>query len=168
VLGGPDTGMGPGDQGVRIDPAHDVMVVSDYSTKGGSKILIFNRTDQGNTKPKGVITGPKSGLNKHSVGAAFAVYPAKSEIVIGVKGRNSQDTETHGSTELPQTDNADDYIGVWSINDNGDVPPRYTIGGPNGSFTDIYGITIDPKHKEVIAADGWKEAVMTFSFPEIF
>ena len=25
-----------------------------------------------------------------------------------------------------------DYVGVWSILDNGAVPPRWTIGGPNG------------------------------------
>jgi hypothetical protein len=168
ILGGPDTQMGPGDQGVRVDPVHDLMVVSDYSTKGGAKILIYNRTDEGNVKPKAVIAGPKSGLTTHNPEVAFAVYPPKGEIVIGMRKRDTKNPGIHGTTDVPQTEEWNSYIAVWSINDNGDVPPHWTIGGPNGSFKSVAGVALDPKHKEVFATDTWTESVLTFYFPEIF
>jgi hypothetical protein len=167
-IAGPDTQMGPGDQGVRVDPVHNLIIVSDYSTKGGSKILMFDRMADGNAKPVRVISGPKSGLTEHPVGIAFAVYPAKNEIIIGVGKKNENLSGVHGTSEVRTTIDRSSYIGVWNINDDGDVPPRWTIGGPGGAFVDLYGVTIDPKHKEVIATDGWQESVMTFSFPEIF
>lgn len=166
ILGGPDTGMGGGDQGVVVDPVHNLLIVSDYSTKGGSKILIFNRTDQGNVRPKAVIGGPKSGLNTHDVHAAFAVYPPKGEIIISVSGRSTVDPGIHGTDT--EVEHKDSYVGVWSINDNGDIPPHWTFGGPNGAFRNVNGLTIDPKHKEVIVTDMGLNAVMTFYSPEIF
>ena len=57
---------------------------------------------------------------------------------------------------------------AWSVNDNGDVPPRWQIGGPNQLLRQIRGITLVPKQKEVIVSDKYVNAVMTFYFPEIF
>ena len=60
ILAGPHTGMGGGDQGVRVDPVHDLLIVSDSVVDGsdtGARILIFNRTDQGDVKPRAVIGG---------------------------------------------------------------------------------------------------------------
>jgi hypothetical protein len=54
---------------------------------------------------------------------------------------------------------------VWSINDNGDVPPAWLLTGPK---TAIQGrrFTFNAKAKEVII--GGDTAVRTYSFPEIF
>lgn len=60
------------------------------------------------------------------------------------------------------------YVGVWSIEDNGDVPPRWKIGGPNGVLKMPRGIALDPKNKSVLVSDKRLNAVMTFYFPEFF
>src|ERR1700722_4035059 len=162
-LSGPDTRMGVGDQGVMIDPLHDLMIVT-----ARGRILIFNRTDQGNVKPKAVIGGP----NHYITGGAFALYPEKGEIIISASargGRSEDESDIHPSTNATTIQvNTSSYVGVWNINDNGDVPAHWTIGGPDGVFRQIHGIAVDPKNKEVIVTDKRLNAIMTFAFPEIF
>lgn len=136
ILGGPDTGLRLGR--VTVDPINNVMI-----TSGGGGLRIFERTASGNTKPIGVIPGG-SGL--------MTTYPPKG-LVFAATGRGDR----HASG---------DYIGVWSIHDNGDVPARWSIG--NGLFRDIRGVTIDPKSKTVIATDKTLNAIVTFHVPEIF
>ena len=99
--------------------------------RGQVRLLIFNRTDSGNAKPKAVIGGPRSKL--YSFGGPFAVYPSKGEILVSVRGPGPY-------AEL-SSDEA--YVGVWSINDNGDVPPKWTIGGPHGVLKMPRGIALD-------------------------
>jgi len=61
------------------------------------------------------------------------------------------------------------FVGVWSIHDQGDVPPRWKIEGkPGNGMKKPHGIALDPKHKEVVVADMRLNAVLTFYFPEIF
>ena len=84
----------------------------------------------------------------------MTTYPPKSLILAAVHrgGRNSDQA----------------YVGVWSINDNGVVAPRYTIGGPKGLLRDTRGVAVDPKHKAVIVSDKYVNGVATYSIPEIF
>jgi hypothetical protein len=163
IIKGPDTLLGA--SALTVDPVHDLLIASgsrpggrggeggDFQGEGGNgrgEILIFNRTDNGNVKPRGVISG------KMADGATLmTTYPPKGWILAAVKqgGRNSP---------------AGNYIGVWSINDNGPVPPRYTIGGPNGQLRDSRGIAVDPKHKTVIVSDKYVNGVLTYEIPEIF
>jgi hypothetical protein len=60
------------------------------------------------------------------------------------------------------------YVGVWHIDDNGRVAPRFTIGGPNGILRQGRGLALDPKNQSVIASDKELNAVLTFKVPEIF
>jgi hypothetical protein len=120
-------------------------------------LLIFNRTDQGNVKPKATIGGPKSMLG--SLGGPFAIYAPKGEILVSIRGAGVQ---------IGQLASDQSFVGVWSINDNGDVPPKWTIGGPNGVLMMPRGVTIDPKHKTLMVSDKRLNAVLTFSFPEIY
>src|SRR6266516_4723812 len=61
------------------------------------------------------------------------------------------------------------FVGVWSTNDNGDVPPRWKIEGKASNvMKKPRGVALDPKHKEVIVSDMRLNAVLTFYFPEIF
>jgi hypothetical protein len=63
VIQGPDTQIARADS-VSVDPINDVLVVG--FNKGerdpDGALLIFNRTDNGNVKPRAVIRGPKSGI----------------------------------------------------------------------------------------------------------
>jgi hypothetical protein len=58
------------------------------------------------------------------------------------------------------------YVGVWSEDDSGDVPPRFTIA--KGSRYMPRRLTLDPKKKTVIVGDKYLNSVMTFSLPELF
>ena len=155
VIEGPDTQMSAST--VVVDPVHNLLIVggTDITQQGesrGGQVLIFNRTDAGNVKPRAAIRGPKTGINRR-VGL-MAIYPPRGLFLVGKPFAGKFST--------------DNFVGVWSIKDDGDVPPRWTIGGPNGTLRQVRGITLDPKHKSVIISDKYLNAVLTFYFPEIF
>ena len=158
ILEGPDTKLGAG--AVAVDPIHDLLIAVGGTGGGGygrrSQILIFDRKASGNTKPKAVIGGPKSMLM--NTGGPFTLYPEKGRILVPIRGDIS-----NRAMFAP-----DSFVGVWSITDNGDVPPQWTIGGPKGVFQMVRGVAVNPKHKEVIVTDKRLNAVLTFSFPELF
>ena len=111
----------------------------------------------GDVQPKSVIAGPQA-LGIYSVTANCRVSPGPGWIlcpVIGPIGRG--EVEPKGA-----------FIGVWSINDKGDAPPRWKIEGPNAVTKRPRGITLNPKNREVTIVDMRLNAVMTYSFPEIF
>ena len=102
--------------------------------------------------------GPTVGFDRPPVRIlrSFQIYAPKGWIVSAMQG---------GS------------IGVWSVNDNGDVPPRWKI--PVNQLTGYTAsrIDLDPVHKEMLLScagqrsrprDGIANAVLTFSWPEIF
>jgi DNA-binding beta-propeller fold protein YncE len=165
VIKGPDTQL-KSPYGIAVDPINDVLVIGlnsnfgtkeplvspDSMAKGG--ILVFNRTDSGNVKPRAVIRGPKSGIVRIN---QMQVYPQRKLIVAAMPGI-IDDMEPVGA-----------FLGVWSIDDNGDVPPRYKI--PVGDRTKLkkpFGVVLNPKDKEVIISDMRNQGVLVFSVPEIF
>jgi DNA-binding beta-propeller fold protein YncE len=152
---GPDT-MLSGDNVLVVDPVHNLLLVGGTAGHGQTRLLIFNRTDSGNVKPKAVIGGSNSHLN--AFGGPLAVYPPKGEIIVSVRG-------TGPFAEL-SSDEA--YVGIWSINDNGDVPPKWTIGGPKGVLRMPRGIALDVKNQNMMVSDKRLNAVLTFHFPELF
>jgi len=147
VLRGPDTQI-RGRPAVVIDPVHNLLIAN-----SGGAMLIFDRTASGNTRPKAVIRGPKSGVTSID---SFQVYPQKGWIIGGCAG---------GS------------VCAWSVNDNGDVPPRWKIPVEQLTGYVASGIALDPVHQEIMLsaaaqrvrpANGIANAVITFSWPEIF
>jgi len=158
VLGGPDTLLGS-DEPLAVDPVHNLLISGGRTGRGEgrqTRLLIFNRTDAGNVKPKAVIGGPQSQL--HAFGGPFTVYPPKGEIIVSVRGTG------------PNADMASDdaYVGIWSIDDNGDVPPKFTIGGPKGVLRMPRGIALDVNNQSMMVSDKRLNAVLTFRFPEMF
>ena len=154
VLQGPDTLLDT--NAVAVDPVHNLLIVAGTlpgETPEAPRLLIFNRTDQGNVKPKAIIGGPKSGFKGPS--GPFIVYPPRGWIIVTTRGEGELASE-------------EAYVGVWSIEDKGDVPPRWRIGGPQGVIQMPRGVTLNPKHKELIVSDKRLNAVLTFSFPEMF
>ena len=150
ILKGPDTQLGS--SAVAVDSLHDLLIVA--GRKGGDATLkIFGRTDEGNARPRAVIGGPQTGLTNN---ALIQVYPPRGEILAVNRG--------------PYGEQASEgvFVGVWSIEDDGDVPPRWTIGGPNGMLRQPRGLALDPKNKSVIVSDKYLNAILTYHFPEIF
>jgi hypothetical protein len=143
---------------VAIDPVHNRLIV--VGSVGGeqrpenNKILIFDRTAQGNTKPLRVITGPKTGLNGTF---GVRVYPPTGLFAVSADG-----PDTSAEPTVPT------FVGIWHIDDNGDVAPRFTVGGPYGMLKLPRGIDFDPKNKSILVSDKLLNAVLTYSVPEIF
>ena len=147
TLTGPATGIGDASS-VAVDATRNLLVVAGNAPeppgerrRGGrtGQFMMFNRTADGNAKPVRVITGVPGTRN-------IALYPERGLIFIVLDG----------------------YIGVYNIEDSGDAPMRYTIGGPNGMLREVRGVTIDPKNKTVIVSDKQLNAVLTYSVPQIF
>jgi len=148
ILTGPDTQI-RGTPSVAVDATRNLL----FANTGG-KMLIFDRTANGNAKPKAVITGPKSMMAGLST---IQTYPPKGLIVGACTGG---------------------AICAWSVNDNGDVPPRYKLPAEEIVQYTIFGVALDPVHKEIIVPaaghrtprppSGLMNAAITFSWPELF
>ena len=151
--------------GIAVDPVHNFLVVagtflSDRTNRNGpdrapvASLMIFDRLADGEVKPLRVIHGPKSGL--HHI-RQIQVQPKAGWIVVT--------DEFDGLIREPEGT----FLGVWSINDSGDVPPRWKIEGKaSNGMKKPHGIALDAKHKEVVVADMRLNAILTFYFPEIF
>jgi DNA-binding beta-propeller fold protein YncE len=151
--------------GIAVDPVHNVLVIVGtilkdekvWETPYGNNresLLIFDRLAEGDTKPLRVIRGPNTGM--HTI-RQIEIQPKGGWIVI------SQMTD--GEIAEPEGT----FVGVWSIHDDGDIPPRWKIDGkPSNGMKKPHGIALDAKHKEVVVADMRVNAVLTFYFPEIF
>jgi hypothetical protein len=147
ILEGPDTGL-RGEGHVAVDPKHNFLIVS-----GGSDLRIFDRTASGNTKPLRVIQGAR---------ASRIINNSENGLIFGTVGGEG------GEGELSGRYAALDYVGVWSVFDNGPTPARWTIGGPNSILKDVRGIALDHKNQNVIVSDKTANAVFTFHVPEVF
>ena len=164
VLKGPDTMIRASK--VAVDAVHNLLLVSGTpvgTTSGG--VMIFSRTAEGNTKPLGVIQGPKTNFRGNG---RIYVYPPRGMIIVAgqVEGAKLAGLETAvGGAEMA---NDRGFVGAWSIHDRGDVPPRWMIGGPKGMLLQIRGVALDAKNKTVMISDKRLNAVVTYSFPEIF
>ncbi len=162
VIEGPETQLSRADS-VAADPTRNLIVVGTgtgavggaYGTgqEGGGKLLIYNRTDNGNVKPRAVIQGPKTNIiSIHQIQIS-----SKGWIIAAQPGDSITNIEPKNV-----------FVGVWSVNDNGDVPPRWKIGGPKSTLKKPRGVALDPKNKALIIADMRLNAVLTYYFPEIF
>jgi hypothetical protein len=94
----------------------------------------------------------------------MTIYPEKGLIFAVVRPGNTGGLEGDISGRYL----LDDYVGVWSIYDDGEVPPRLTIGGPGQLLKDARGIAIDPKSKDVMVSDKTWNAIFRFHVPEAF
>jgi len=144
VLTGPDTQLQLGTQRdgsgqsppVRVDSVNNLLLVP-----SGGKMLIFDRTASGNTKPRAVIVGPVR------TGNQFAIYGPKRRLI------------THSR----------DTLEIWNIPESGESTEQpLRIPAPLGRSSSDTGLIIDPVHKEVVIATAAGNAIMTFSVPEVF
>jgi hypothetical protein len=156
ILRGAKTRM-KGMRSVAVDPIRNLMVGGTQTrTKEGKEygvLMTWNRTANGDTAPLRVIEGDKTEIIRIT---QLQVHPPKGWILAAQAGTHQ---ELH-----PE----DGFVGIWNINDNGDVPPRWKIRGPKSTLIKPRGIVLIPKHKELVISDMAQNAVMTFYFPEVF
>ena len=142
VLSGPSTGFSAA-RAVAVDTARNLLIVVGRGPKGGTQISIFDRKASGDAKPLRVITGLAGSQN-------VTVEPQRGLIFVVQLGRNTG------------------YVGVWSVEDSGNAPPRFVIGGPNGTLFDPRGVVLDIKNRAVLVSDKQLNAVLTYHIPQIF
>jgi len=148
---GPIPGLGASN--VDVDAVHNLMVVGGGGGRNGARFQIFDRTASGNVKPKWVIQGPKTELQR--LQGPHAIQPTRGLIIAGVR-------------TVEELGGPDNFVGVWDEMRGGDVPPLFRIGGPNVLLQQVRGVTLNFKHKEVIVSDKRINGVLTYYFPEIF
>ena len=171
ILEGPDALRGVST--VAVDPVHDLLLASGKTADGAQGVMIFDRTAQGNAKPRGVI----SGLKAIGGGGRIFAYPPKGEIIVIGNGGGGGGAPSGGfGSELEMGNAREGFVSVWSIEDRGDVAPRrWKLGGPKDrmrndptDYGQIMGAGVDPKNKSVMISSKTFNAIFTYSFPEIF
>jgi hypothetical protein len=139
----------------NVDTIRNLLVIGGTTTVGGRRsdaLLTFNRTDQGDVRPRSVITGPKSRFDS---GARMAI--------------NAERGLAFGTIRGGEVFSDESFVGVWNYaEDKGDAPPRWTIGGPKGMLRQPRGVTLDPKNKTLLVSDKYLNAVISYYFPEVF
>jgi DNA-binding beta-propeller fold protein YncE len=170
IIQGPKTGL-LFVVGVAVDPVHDRIVAASASNIQGGKsgLFIFARTDQGDVAPRAVIAGPNTGIVR-----PWQLAIDASHGKIFVAAINNENHPPY-ALEKPRPDLPHDvqlpspwqsgtlgFIGMWDINDNGDVPPRALIKGPGSLLFHPAGVALNLKDGEVYATDGVRNGLFTF------
>ena len=155
VIRGPSTQLSPRPpNSIAVDPVNNLIIVpSIVGDDPYQSILIFNRTDDGDVAPKAIIRGSRTGIIQLN---QIQVYPPRGWIIATQPGPDDE--------LLPEAT----FVGIWSIHDEGNVAPRWKIGGPKSTLMKPRGVALDPENKEIIVADMRLNAVLTYYFPEIF
>ena len=154
VIEGPQTEL-TGIRAIVVDPVNNLVIAGTDLRTGDadSGLVIFERTASGNAKPLRIIRGPNTGIKRVT---QMQVYPPGGWIVVTQPGE-ADVQEPEGT-----------FVGVWSIYNDGDVPPRWVIGGPKSRLKKPRGVALNPANQEMIVADMRVNAVFTFHFPELF
>ena len=127
VLEGQKTGISRSLHGIYVDIPNDEVVIP--SNVAGA-ILIFGRTQSGNTPPRRMIQGSRTHLHSPQ---GVAVDNKHDELVVSNDTRQS--------------------ILVFERAANGNVAPVREIIGPKTGITNPQGIVVDPVHDEIILSD---------------
>ncbi len=156
VIRGPDTRL-INTRGLVVDPIRNLLVAA---TDEG--LMIFNRTANGNAKPLRTIVGPKSGIDRTFPN--LRIYPEKGYIV-GIMRRYGRAEGQQADMNISRRQRPGGAIAVWSVNDNGDVPPIWMLSNPGANIGGSR-LALNPKWKEVIVGGG--NNIKIYSFPEMF
>jgi hypothetical protein len=162
--------------GVAVDPVRNVIVAA---TRSASTIglVTFNRADSGNVAPRTIVSGPKTGLAHFR---QVAVDSTTGRIFIAQQNMREKQLEAYrGDKPRPEAEfvairksstgrTGPGFIGVWDIDDNGDVPPRAIIQGPSSRLVSPGGIALNPRQGEVFAVDGGSSGFYTYVVPQFF
>jgi len=166
-IGGPDSGVS-NIYGLAADSKRDCIIVANRVEGVGrhsdDAIFVFNRTDNGDPKPKTKISGPHTGIIK-----IRQVFVDEERGLIYATIKNNFEAYNHNDPRpSPWDPNKTGFIGVWNIDDDGDVPPRAVIKGPATGLVWPAGVAMSAKHQEIYAIDSVSNALFMFKMPEFF
>ena len=147
IIRGPRT-QNPG-QSVAVDPVNNLIAAPGR----GQSILIFDLMANGDVPPLRVIRGPNTQIDRIN---QMAIHPQSRLVFVAMPG-------VQGLVEPPRV-----FIGAWSLDDEGDVPPKFAISGEGTTMKKSFSVALDPLHNDVIVSDMRLNGVMTFNVPEVF
>lgn len=177
VIEGPKTRLGyigP----AAVDIQRNLLVVSNRPPGGQDLgLFIYNRTDAGDVAPRGIISGPKTGIGfpwqvQLHEGRIFVslintpYYPMYSLDGINIKLRDG--IKPDAEIKSPWTSDTLGFVAVWEITDRGDVAPRAVIKGPLSGLIHPGGLAINPKAGELYVTDSVRNGLYTYLVPDFF
>jgi hypothetical protein len=181
--------------GVASDVKNNAIVVASRAPGGPNGIFIFNHMDEGDVAPKRTISGPMTGVLGRF--RQLAVDPERGKIYLAVQAfrvqqptpqkaadlytneaslkklREAQGLERDAvgqrskEVEIPRLLQAG-FIGVWNIEDDGNVPPRMIIRGPETRSTGFGGVAFNPADGEVYGVGGGINGYLAYLVPQFF
>lgn len=189
IITGPKTGFRE-IVGVASDSVNNVIVVASRAASGPSGIFIFDRLAEGDVAPIRSITGPLTGaLGRFR---QLATDPERGKIYLAVQAFRSQEPTPNKAADL-YTNEASlkkfrarqvevasgppvriprllqaGFIGVWDVMDNGNVPPRMIIRGPETRSVGFAGVAFNPAEGEVYGVSGNLNGFLTYLVPQFF
>jgi len=174
--------------GVAVDPVANVIIAANRSAGGPNGVYMFDRLADGDVAPIRHIGGINTGVLGRF--RQLKVDPERGMIYVAVQAFRRQMATPQKEADLYTNEKAlaalraqakkedDDpvdqegggdtagFIGAWSINDDGDVPPRMVIRGPATRANGFGGVAINPTDGEVYGVGS--NAVMTYLVPKFF
>jgi len=176
--------------GVAVDPVANVIIAANRSAGGPNGLYIFDRLADGDVAPIRHIGGINTGVLGRF--RQLKVDPERGMVYVAVQAFRRQQATPQKEADLYTNEKAlaalraqakkeasdDDaldqegggdtagFIGVWSVKDDGDVPPRMMIRGPATRANGFGGVAINPKDGEVYGVGS--NAVMTYLVPKFF
>jgi hypothetical protein len=163
-INGSKTGLGHV-VGLGVDSGSNLLVVAN-----SEDIAFFNRTDTGNVAPVGELRGPRTGIRDEP----WELYVQKGKIFLAASNHlhvnvYSGVTLKEGSTRPPEDPWLNPelgFIGVWSVRDRGDTPPRAIIKGPLSQLVHPTGLALNEKDGEIYVTDSIRNGLFTFLVPD--
>jgi hypothetical protein len=181
--------------GVASDTRNNAILVASRAPGGPNGIFVFDRLAEGDVAPKRAIEGPLTGVLGRF--RQLSVDPERGKIYLAVQAfrvqqptpQKAADLYTNeaslkklraaeglergevgqrgGSARVPALLEAG-FIGVWDINDNGNVAPRMIIRGPETRSTGFGGVAFNPADGEVYGVGGGINGFLTYLVPQFF
>jgi hypothetical protein len=176
--------------GIAIDAKSNLILASTRSTDGFSGILMFDRMANGNVAPVRKIGGPMTGAlgafrqlkvdsERGMVYLAIQSYrrasatPQKAADLYSneqsLKKLRDFEASRGGRSEERQSRDpftSAGFIGAWRLTDDGDIPPRLIIRGPDVGATGFAGVAFSTKHGEVYGVSGGLNGYAAWIVPD--
>ena len=174
--------------GIAVDPARNLILASTRSTDGFSGILIFDRMANGNVAPLRKIGGPLTGalgafrqlkvdsergmvyLAVQSYRRASATPQKAADLYTNEASLKRLRAHEESEDDRPARDpfTSAGFIGAWSLDDDGNVPPRAIIRGPSVGTTGFAGVAFSARHGELYGVSGDLNGYAVWLVPEFF
>jgi DNA-binding beta-propeller fold protein YncE len=155
VLMGPKTRLNRVNR-VAVDPVNNLLVVGTGDRREDPVLLLFNRTDEGDTAPRAVIAGSRTGLDAPLEIHGLALHPEGKKIFAAMVEPEPGPTPKPG------------FVGVWGYGDAGNAPPLAVLKGPNSMIIRPRGVAVSPRHGEIYVVNMRQNALLTYALRDVF